>query len=85
VETQADHGGTRRHVGSANDDRETGRDAGDTRAAAATALGFLAAGLVEEARQTLTEFLRRGAERACVPGCGETSGLFCDWNQGSRS
>jgi hypothetical protein len=46
---------------------------------------ILAAGLVEEARQTLTEFLRLGAERACVPGCGETSGAFCDSNQGSRS
>jgi hypothetical protein len=84
VETQAEHGGTRRHVGSANDDRETGRDTGDARAAAATALGFLAAGLVDEAKQMLTEFLRRESERACVPGCGETSGLFCD-SKGSRS
>jgi hypothetical protein len=44
------------------DDRETARDTAATRAAAA--LGFLADGLVQEARPTLTEFLRRGAERA---------------------
>lgn len=43
----------------AGDARETERDTADARQVAAAALGFLVAGLPEEAKAALAEYLRR--------------------------
>ena len=59
VEANAEHGGTERHVRTADGGRQTGPDTTDARQVAATTLGFLVAGQPEEAKAALAEYLLR--------------------------